>query len=328
MKETWLVALWLMMAVASSSARSPGDGGDFKLALPGHPGQLVFHAEGFKIIQTSANPNGKEIGIRGKNDSGQLMFLDFLFLFPEQAPMTSAKCRDGVMEPEKKSSPKLKILATSQLTGSGGVPVELVNYAAIGQGGKTSYTIRGFVATGDICGDLEIYSGAPIKPDDPILRKIWESYHLIPSYAPQFYDVFFYAQILYQDQMYQAAAPLFERALAILPEDKAREQLRWRRVTTDQAGMAYGISGNVPKARAVFEAAIAQDPDYPLYYYNLACADAEEKKLTDARNHLQQAFARKANMLPGETIPDPTKDDSFLPYKNNTEFWAFLEGLH
>src|SRR5260370_976808 len=107
----------------------------------------------------------------------------------------------------------------------------------------------------------------------------------------------------------------------------ASTKRKWR-VTSDQAGMSYGMSGDIPKARAVFEVAIAKDPDYAMYYYNLACADAEEKKLADARVHLQEAFARKGNVIPGEKLPDPTKDDSFLPYRNNKDFWKFLEGLH
>jgi hypothetical protein len=33
-------------------------------------------------------------------------------------------------------------------------------------------------------------------------------------------------------------------------------------------------------------------------------------------------------MIPGEKFPDPTKDDSFLPYQGDKDFWNFLEGLH
>jgi hypothetical protein len=100
-----------------------------------------------------------------------------------------------------------------------------------------------------------------------------------------------------------------------------------RRVITDQAGMSYGISGDNVKSRAIFNAAIAKDPDYPLFYYNLACVDAQENKLVDARTHLQEAFARKANMIAGETMPDPNKDDSFMPYRNNADFWKFVLSL-
>jgi hypothetical protein len=57
-------------------------------------------------------------------------------------------------------------------------------------------------------------------------------------------------------------------------------------------------------------------------------AHAEEKNLTGARINLQKAFARKVNMIAGERMPDPTTDDSFLPYRSNKEFWTFLEALN
>ncbi len=332
MKKAGLVLLAAVVFRLSVVAQTTSDS-TFKLALADHPGQLQWSADGFKIIQSSAKPNGREIGIRGKDQSGRLSFLGFLFLVPEQAPLTSAKCRDGALEPEKKSNKTLKILATSEITLSRDLPVSLVTYTAEGRGSKTAYTVRGFVATGDICGDLEIYSDSPISAVDGDIKRIFSSYQLDEHYAPRFSDVFLYAQILYQARMYKAAAPIFEMALAKVKEDPGigpkmmRDSRTATRVVTDQAGMSYGMSGNITKARALFEKAIVDDPDYPLYYYNLACADAAEKNLVGARNHLQQAFARKANMLLGETMPDPTKDDSFLPYRDNKEFWTFLESL-
>jgi len=40
--------------------------------------------------------------------------------------------------------------------------------------------------------------------------------------------------------------------------------------------------------------------------------------------HLQQAFDRRANVLKGESMPDPTKDDSILKLKKDKAFWAFV----
>jgi tetratricopeptide (TPR) repeat protein len=187
--------------------------------------------------------------------------------------------------------------------------------------------VRGFVANGDICGDLEIYSYAPLSLQDPNLKKIFSTLRLDEKYAPKFADMFLYAQILYQHKMYGPAAPIYEKALAKLNEDSSTGTRTMKRVITDQAGMSYGMSGNIPKARTIFEKAAAADPDYPLYYYNLACADAEEHNLAGAKKHLQEAFDRKANVIPGESMPDPARDDSFLPYRNNKEFWTFVEGL-
>jgi tetratricopeptide (TPR) repeat protein len=238
-----------------------------------------------------------------------------------------------VLEPAKKVNSTLKILATSEVNSPGNVPVSITIYSAPAGDGKTVYSVRGFVATGDICGDLELYSNSSITGEDAVVKKIFASYRFDPTYAPQFDSALLYAQVLYQAHMYKASGPMFEIALTKISENPALaakmmgNEKTARRVVTDQAGMSYGMSGNIQKARSIFENGIVEDPDYPMYYYNLACADAEEKNLVAAKGHLQQAFARKANVVSGESMPDPTKDDSFLPYRNNKEFWAFLEGL-
>ncbi|HEX6770506.1 MAG TPA: hypothetical protein VF126_00675 [Acidobacteriaceae bacterium] len=43
--------------------------------------------------------------------------------------------------------------------------------------------------------------------------------------------------------------------------------------------------------------------------------------------HLQQAFDRKANVIPGESLPDPTQDDSIQKLRGDKAFWAFVEDL-
>lgn len=313
-------SIWL---AGNSSAASDTD---FKLAFVNHAGQLSWSADGYKVVQSSAKPNGNEIGIRGKSESG-ITFLGFLFLVPEHAPYTSAKCRDGAIDQEKKSNPTLTIQSTAEITSPGNLPVALVNYTTQGRGGKPLYIVRGFVATSDICGDLEFYSDSSITAENSELKKVFASYKLDEKYTPTFRDALLYGQILYQAQMYKAAAPVFETALRLLKESRETDRKTMSRVLTDQAGMSYGMSGDLQKARSVFEEAIAEDPDYPLYYYNLACADAEEKNLAGARKHLQEAFDRRASVIPGEKIPDPTRDDSFLPYRGNKDFWSFLEGL-
>src|ERR1700686_2132448 len=160
MKKAGLILVTLMVFRFSAPAQAPTDAG-FKLVLPEHRGQLSWSAEGFKIVQYSAKPEGREIGIRGKDQSGRLTFLGFLFLVPEQAPLTSAKCRDGAVELMKKGDPKLKI--TETIEGSAhSLSVSMARYAAPGRDGKTVSLVRGFIATGDVCGDLEVYSDSPI----------------------------------------------------------------------------------------------------------------------------------------------------------------------
>ena len=331
MKTAALILLVAGVFRFSAAAQTATDA-RFELALPEHRGQLSWSAERFKAVEYSAKPEGREIGVRGKDESGRLTFLGFLLLVREPAPLTSARCRDGALEAMKKNDPGLKV-ETAEKVSPNGLSIAMARYAVRGRGGKMVNSVRGFVATGDLCGDLEVYSDTPITADDAVVQKIFASYRLDKDYSPQFDSVLLYAQTLYKNRMYKAAAPIFEVALAKLKEnpDMAARMLKdtktAKRVVTDQAGMAYGMSGDITKAPSVFESAMAEDPDYPLNYYNLACADAEENNLTDAQTDLQQAFARKANVISGEAMPDPTKDDSFLPYRDNKEFWAFLQSL-
>ena len=316
----------LIAAGQAAPAGQPAGRADFKLVLPNQNGQLQWKAAGFKITETSAKPDGREIGIRAQDASGHLSFLGFLFQVPEQAPVTSAKCRDGSLEQEK-ADPTFKQSRMFEVARTDRIPVSVVDYSVQGKGGSPAYSVRGFVASGDICGDLEVYSNEPIRSEDPVLLEIFQSFQLDEHYQPGFNDVFFYAQVLFNAKEFAAAGPLFERALTLIKETKGVDTKSWRRMATDQAGMSYGMSGDTSKARAIFEAAVAKDPDYPTYYYNLACADAQAKNLTEARKHLQQAFDRKGNTLPGESMPDPTTDDSFTPYSGDKDFWSFVEGL-
>ena len=324
----WFAMVCGSLAAAGQAAPAGKSAGnaDFKLVLANHIGQIQWKAAGFKITETSAKPDGREIGIRAQDASGRLSFLGFLFQVPEQAPVTSAKCRDASLD-EEKADPTFKQSRMFEVARTDRVPVSVVDYSVQGKGGSPAYSVRGFTASGDLCGDLEVYSTEPIRSEDPELLQIFQSFQLDVHYQPGFNDVFFYAQVLYNSQQYAAAGPLFERALTLARDAKGVDTKLWRRMATDQAGTSYGISGDTKKARAIFEAAIANDPDYPTYYYNLACADAQEKNLADARKHLKQAFERKANTLPGESMPDPTTDDSFTPYSNDKDFWSFLEGL-
>jgi len=315
------------LLLAASAISALAQSSDYRLALPDHDGQLKWSIDGFTLVQNSAKPNGREIGVRGRDASGQVTFLGFLFLAPERAPLTSGSCRDAAIAEDKKADPTLTVGSTSAAPRTAGPPVALATYTTTNRDGSKRYTLRGFVAAGDLCGDLAFYSGKSAVNAD--LTKAFQSLELDPGYKAQFGDVVLYAQVLYQTHQYQAAAPTFEKAMAMVPDDGApfKSALVARRIVRDQAGMSYGIAGDFKTARGIFEKGIAEDPDYPMSYYNLACADAGEKKLSEARTHLQQAFDRKRNMIPGEAMPVPTQDDSFLPYKNDKDFWAFLESL-
>lgn len=257
MKYLGALTLSILAMAILASAQTPDNPASFQLALPDQQGQLTWRAEGFKIVQSSAKPNGDEIGIRATNDSG-LSFLVFLFSVPQESSLSSAKCRDNELAVERKD-PTFEISGTSEMDRPGSLTIALANYSH--GSGKKTYLARAFVASSNVCGDMEFYSSSRIDTSDPRLATVLSTFHLDPTHVPQFHDVFLYAEELYRTEQYAAAAPLFERALTMLGQGK--DQQMEERVLTDQAGMAYGISGNTAKAREIFSAAIARDPDYP-----------------------------------------------------------------
>jgi tetratricopeptide (TPR) repeat protein len=324
------ILLLLILAVVCTplSAFAQKENGDFKLALADHNGRLTWSANNFEIIQSSAKDDGHEIGIRGHDAAGDIYFLGFLFVVSEEAHLNSNKCRDNALKSDKSDEHSLKVTQSSEIEPATGLPIAVADYSVSNPGAETQYSVRAFIAAADLCGDLEIYGKHPIHATDTNIKLILDSLQLDSNYSPQFSDTFVYAQVLYKTHRFAAAGPLFEQALAKLKPASNVDTRTMTRVVTDQAGMSYGISGNTPKARSIFEQAIATDPVYPMYYYNLACADAQEHKLGDARKHLQEAFDRKANVIHGESLPDPSLDDSFTPYRNNRQFWSFIESLH
>jgi predicted Zn-dependent protease len=122
---------------------------------------------------------------------------------------------------------------------------------------------------------------------------------------------------------------------SVLPYEKARELERsgskltsdQHRILVDQLAMAYGIGGDLKKARTLLEDAIRQDPEYPLNYYNLACAFAEAGDKDKMLTNLSLAFQHKENVLKGEQLPDPRTDSSLQKYVRDEDFLKLMARL-
>ena len=311
-------------AAPGTSGAPPEPGQSLTFALPNHPGYLHMDAPNFVITERSAKSNGSEYGLRAKDhDISGAEVLGFLFVTdPEQT--TAVACRNWMLASEKKDGIKdRKILKTYEDKSDAGVPIALVDFEQSKAPASARFVRRFFVAQGDLCADISITAANALMVETT--HALVATLRFEPARTPDFSAKFRYASVIFDHHQPGAAAPIYESALTLV--NQTDDPLTWRRVTADQASMAYGMSGDLAHSRAINEAAILKDPDYPLYYYNLACADAEANDATGARKHLEQAYARRANTLTGEHLPDPTKDDSILKLKHDAAFWAFAESL-
>lgn len=125
---------------------------------------------------------------------------------------------------------------------------------------------------------------------------------------------------------YRRAIKPYQKALDLEKKQPTLDKTLWR-VLVDNLGMAYGMTGDLQRAKETFEYGIAKDPDYPMFHYNMACTYAEMNDEDRAITYLRSAFRNKENVNEGERMPDPATDDSFRRYMKDEKFLNALKGI-
>jgi tetratricopeptide (TPR) repeat protein len=125
-------------------------------------------------------------------------------------------------------------------------------------------------------------------------------------------------------QRYKEAIVPYQQALDLEKKSRNLPKEMWRALV-DNLGMAYGITGDLANAEITFRYGLSEDPTYPMFFYNMACVYAERNDLDNTLEYLKKAFSYKANMIPGERMPDPQSDDSFQRFRANPRFRALMD---
>jgi predicted Zn-dependent protease len=140
------------------------------------------------------------------------------------------------------------------------------------------------------------------------------------------YAQVYLGQTLFKEEKYADAVGPYEKARALEKNGKSLSSDQ-HRILIDQLAMTYGISGQIKKAHELLDEAISQDPEYPLNYYNLACAFAEESNKSKTLVNLALAFQHREHVLKGEQMPDPRSDSSFQQYVRDDDFLKLMKEL-
>jgi hypothetical protein len=338
--KTFVTTLALVLAAATVAAqeRAPQPVPQLRLALPEHAGSLTVGqaGKGWLVEEYTAKPNGTEFAVQATD--GAMKLRARLFVSTIQTHWTASSCRDQVLVVES-AKPNTVRKDSALMTSVAGAEIAKVQVSAPQVTAPqvtapqvttpqvtTSQGVRAFVAAGDLCGDLVFTSAMGQAVSAAGVDAVLQTVEFAPLSKPTFRDAFAFATVEFEHQELEGAVRGYRAALALAAGSD--DPLKWRRVTTDQLAMSLGMGGDITSSRAVNVAAIRRDPTYPMYYYNLACADGEETNMGDAERHLTQAFERRANVLPGETMPDPATDDSFQVLMQDPSFAAFVKTLH
>jgi tetratricopeptide (TPR) repeat protein len=178
-----------------------------------------------------------------------------------------------------------------------------------------------YMVSGDQWFDVHISKVLYDPSDEKFMKSMLDSVKLIEHYQPDTRVEFEYGSFFYLQSNWTRASQHYERALDIERRQKKRalSPTEWR-VLIDNLGMAYGMLNDLERAKTTFQFGITQDPAYPMFHYNLACAYAELNDLDSALADLKTAFTNRQNGIPGEGMPDPAKDSSFERYLGDTRF--------
>jgi hypothetical protein len=121
------------------------------------------------------------------------------------------------------------------------------------------------------------------------------------------------------------ATKLDQQAFDLETKERTLPRNLWIEVVTT-LGAGYALNGQVQRSHEILDYAIKQD-QYPMFYYLEAVAYAQEQKEADAIDNLRLAYEFKANILHGEELPDPSKDNSFDKLRSSPTFEKALKEM-
>jgi tetratricopeptide (TPR) repeat protein len=292
-----------------------------QVSIPGVMGVLVIDV-GPTTWETHVRSDGVETQLQAMHRKDGVIITAFLQKVRFAA--SAEKCRAEWWPMTEKATPmKREDLHQSDKDG-----VAIVEYIVPEFRGAPvrQKTVHAYLGTRDLCAEVHLSKVQWVPDDQKLFDEVLTSLRLLPDQSPvdsgsQSRKTQFIAEAskFYLQHDYAAAAERYQKALDLEKQNRTLSKTFFR-VLVDNLGMSYGITGKLPQSMEVFEYGITQDPEYPLFYYNLACAYGEMGKMDESLDQLRLAYKYKANIISGESFPDPLTDDSFRKFVKDRKF--------
>jgi tetratricopeptide (TPR) repeat protein len=333
-----LLSLILLSPLAQSAYSQQPEGSSVRLAVPKAPWTMFISGAALVLNRQEINPDGSR-GYFMLVDEKAEMFAS-LYIEPVNKCKTSKECRDMVW---KLGNPGWQNPQNVRLSEIGEIStLELLVPEYQGRPIRQQNVYAEFVVDGYWV-DLHLSKALYQDQDRGLFERMVKSVRFEPKkgdvaddrrsqpgpdgrIAKETMQLVAQASAAYLKRDYKKAIQLYSKVLDLEAKQATLDKNIWR-VAVDNLGMSYGISGDNKKAKEVFEYGLSKDGAYPMFYYNLACAHAEMNDLDNAIKNLRLAFNYKANVIPGEQMPDPAGDNSFARFLSNPRFRKLLEEI-
>ncbi len=333
MKTPFLVLFCLVfLGIAAADAQDAPVAATSNIWLPGKAWALELNGAGFTTRDNEIQPDGRRYFLA---ENAKTRILVSVFLEAAKTPVQPEDCKHSLEEKAKSNaslaSAKLKDVAYRT---SGDLQILEFTLPQFDGMPKNQKNIFGCLVKEDVFVDIHISKLFFRAADQPLFDALLQSVRFVLRDATDTAVPAGNSMLLFQQgsryfiaHQYREAIGPYRQALEIEKITPTLDKNLWR-VLLDNLSIAYGITGDVAHARETLNYGVSKDPDYPLFYYNLACAAAGKGDIPVTEKYLTLAFERRNNVIPGETFPDARVDDSFQKLLLQKEFRQFLNSLY
>jgi tetratricopeptide (TPR) repeat protein len=303
--------------------------------LPAKPWALELQAPEFSVEKNLIQPDGRRYFLA--EDKATKMVAS-VYLEAMAGVPAAGECQRSLHDKEARFSPLgLKDVAYSEKDGMSFLEYLIpdIKGAPIKQHNVFACTIKENVFV-----DIHISKALYTPADKPAFDAVLTSFRFVdkaPAAAPvqmtasgpmgNSVQLFRKGSFYFMSQQYKESIAPYQQAFDIEKVSPTLEKKLWY-VLVDNLAMAYGITGDLANSQKTIEYGISKDPNYPMFYYNLACVAAEKGDAAGAKTNLQLAYDRRANVLPGEAFADARTDDSFQKLMQRKDFRDFVNKLY
>lgn len=193
------------------------------------------------------------------------------------------------------------------------------------RGGVNQLHAFACVAKENVYTDVHISKKGYTPGDESLVRDLFARLDIVAAAPASSLDHFRAGSAPYLQEQYAQAIPHYEQALALEQSNPTLDKSLWH-LLIHNLGMAYRMTGDLPQARTIFEYGLSQDPDNPLYHYNLARTYAGMNDRDHAMQSLHAAFYNRHHNE-NERLPDPRQDNSFRRFMLDPSFRILAESL-
>ena len=316
----------------AASAQEVATSSKLNVWLPSLPWTLEMDGPGFAVRVDEIKPDGRRYFV-AENPKSQVVVS--VFLEASKGVVQKEECQQSLEGKVKRnaslSSSPLKGVAYRQ---NGDMLILEYTLADMDGTSMNQKNVFACIPKADGYVDLHVSKVLFKESDRPAFDALLQSVLFVPKQAStkeapagDSKQLMREGSRYYLAQQYREAIPPYQKALDIEKSSPRLERNLWRALV-DNLSMAYGITGNLAAAQSTLSYGVSKDPDYPLFYYNLACVAAERGEVRETEKYLKMAVERRQNVIAGESFPDARSDDSFQKLLVEDEFRKFVSDLY